>query len=349
MDDKAAKGNKKPKADAKSKITLKSKATIKKETKSDSEFRQLFNSINLSMALHRMVYESAGKAVDYIIDDVNPVYEKRTGFAKKQVVGKSPTDLYHVDEAPNLELFAKVAATGKAISFETFFPDMRIYAQVFAFSTKPGTFTTIISDITEHKNKEEALNESEERYRALVDMAPDAILVHRDGNIYYANASAVRTIRGGFIRELAKHNLLDLIAAEDRENARASVKTVEEGTTTLMTERRALRLDGQQWVLQAAGSPVRWNNETCVQVIIRDVTDRKKAEEQLRQRAEELKTVMDLAPAAIWVAHDPECHNITGNRMANEFYEAKEGENVSAGPASASPFRPAGFSATAGN
>lgn len=56
-----------------------------------------------------------------------------------------------------------------------------------------------------------------------------------------------------------------------------------------------------------------------------------------------MKTVMDLVPAAIWVAHDPECHNITGNRTANEFYEAKEGENVSAGPASGEPVSPRRF------
>jgi hypothetical protein len=81
--------------------------------------------------------------------------------------------------------------------------------------------------------------------------------------------------------ELVKHNLLDLIAAEDRENARTSIKTVVEGKTTVMTERRAFRLNGQQWRLEATGSPVPWNNETCVQVIIRDVTERKKLEETL--------------------------------------------------------------------
>jgi PAS domain S-box-containing protein len=343
MDDKTAKRDKKPKANAKSKTTPVRREALPKKDKSDGEFRQLFSSINLSMALHQMVYDSSGKAVDYKIVDVNPVYEINTGFSKKQVVGKSPTELYPINRAPNLEVFAKVAATGKAVSFETFFPDMRIYAQVFAFSTKPGTFTTIISDITEHKKLESLLQESEERYRALVDLAPDAILVHRDGKIYYANASALRIFGADTYDELVKHNLLDLIVSEDRENARTSVKTVEEGKTTVMTERRALRLNGQQWSLEAAGSPVRWNNETCVQVIIRDVTERKNSEEQLRQRAEELKTVMDLVPAAIWVAHDPECHNITGNQTANEFYEAKEGENVSVGPASGEPVPPRRF------
>ena len=158
---------------------------------------------------------------------------------------------------------------------------MHVYAQVFVFSTKPDSFTTIISDITEHKKLESRLQESEERYRALVDLAPDAILVHRDGHIYYANAAAVRMFGADTFNELVKHNLLDLIVPDDRENARTSVKTVEDGQTTVMTERWALRLDGQQWMLEATGSPVRWNNEICVQAIIRDVTERKKLEEAL--------------------------------------------------------------------
>jgi PAS domain S-box-containing protein len=61
-----------------------------------------------------------------------------------------------------------------------------------------------------------------------------------------------------------------------------------------------------------------------------DITERKQMEEKIRQRAEELEMVMDVAPIAIWIGHDPQCHYITGNRTANEFYEAEIGENVSA-------------------
>jgi len=68
-----------------------------------------------------------------------------------------------------------------------------------------------------------------------------------------------------------------------------------------------------------------------------ETTQRKQAEaalqeskERLRQRAEEVETLMDLVPAAIWVAHDAQCSHITGNQAANRFYEAYRQENVSA-------------------
>ena len=63
----------------------------------------------------------------------------------------------------------------------------------------------------------------------------------------------------------------------------------------------------------------------------RDNTDRKRAEEEIRQRAEEIRTLMEVTPVAIWVASDPHCLHITGNQAANQFYEAADEENVSAG------------------
>ncbi|WP_410507042.1 histidine kinase dimerization/phosphoacceptor domain -containing protein [Methanosarcina hadiensis] len=65
-------------------------------------------------------------------------------------------------------------------------------------------------------------------------------------------------------------------------------------------------------------------------LILRDITERKQLEEKTRQRAEEMETMMEVAPVAILIGHDPECSNITGNRMANELFNARAGENISA-------------------
>jgi PAS domain S-box-containing protein len=66
--------------------------------------------------------------------------------------------------------------------------------------------------------------------------------------------------------------------------------------------------------------------------VIRDITEQKHLEEELERKIEELETLMDIAPVAIWISRDPGCQNIIGNKMANKIYEAATGENVSAGP-----------------
>ena len=64
--------------------------------------------------------------------------------------------------------------------------------------------------------------------------------------------------------------------------------------------------------------------------IHRDISERKRGEEESRRRMEEVQKLMELTPAAVWVADDPECLHITGNRAGNQFYEAADQENVSA-------------------
>jgi PAS domain S-box-containing protein len=63
---------------------------------------------------------------------------------------------------------------------------------------------------------------------------------------------------------------------------------------------------------------------------VHDITERKQTEEALRRRAEEVERLLEAVPVAVWVTQDPQCLVIVGNRRANEFYEAKPGENVSA-------------------
>ncbi|HWR26163.1 MAG TPA: PAS domain S-box protein, partial [Methanosarcina sp.] len=82
----------------------------------------------------------------------------------------------------------------------------------------------------------------------------------------------------------------------------------------------------EQWL------PITDNNGNVIglNIVVEEITERKRLEEKIRRHAEELEVVMNVAPAAVWIGYDPQCDNIVGNRLANEFYEAENGENVSA-------------------
>ncbi|MGZ6275604.1 MAG: PAS domain S-box protein [Syntrophales bacterium] len=125
---------------------------------SEDKFAGLYSSMVEGVALHKIIYDTSGEAVDYIISDVNPAYESITGLRKEMIVGKRATEVYGTPEAPFLPLYARVAFSGNPEVFEAHFSPMRKYFAVSAFSPAKGQFATVFQDISERKQAEEELN-----------------------------------------------------------------------------------------------------------------------------------------------------------------------------------------------
>jgi PAS domain S-box-containing protein len=136
---------------------------------SDSErkFRSLFNSMNEGAALHRIIYDSKGKAVDYEILEVNTAYEVFTGIKRREAVGQKASKLYGTNDPPYLEQYAKVAESGKNILFDTYFAPMKKHFQISVFSPENGKFASVFLEITERKKAEEDLASVNEKLRVI--------------------------------------------------------------------------------------------------------------------------------------------------------------------------------------
>ncbi len=147
----------------------------------------------------------------------------------------------------------------------------------------------IIRNTTERTRAEEALRESEERYRALVDSAPDAIIVHRDGKLLYANPEALGLYGAGSFQELAARNIMELVAPEEAAIAAERVRMLMAGKNVPLREGFIIRLDGQRVPTEVVSSPIDYQGGRAAQAIIRDVTDRKRAEEEMRLQATALQ------------------------------------------------------------
>jgi PAS domain S-box-containing protein len=124
---------------------------------SEKQYRLLFESMIEGMCLHEIVYNDSGKAINYRILDANPKYEKILGLDKNDVVGKLASDIYHTDEAPYLDIYARVAETGEPDQFEVFFPPMKKHFLISIFSPDKGKFATIFEDITKSKHLESSI------------------------------------------------------------------------------------------------------------------------------------------------------------------------------------------------
>ena len=160
-------------------------------------------------------------------------------------------------------------------------------------------FHIIARDITERKRAEEALRESEERYRTLVETSPDAItLLDLNLNIVMANRPALALYGYESPEEVVGQSALNFIAPEDRPRAVEDVRKMLETGSIGTLEYTLLRKGGVPFSAELRASMiVNVEKKPLAYICIsRDITDRKKAEEALKKSEEKFKELYDDAP-----------------------------------------------------
>ena len=154
----------------------------------------------------------------------------------------------------------------------------------------------------EHQKTEKALSESEERYRRLVEVSPDTVAVHANGRIVYVNPAAIKLFRAHNKSELIGKQVLDVVHPDYRESVRKRIiGAVENGNAQPLTEEKFLRSDGTVVDVEVASAPITFEGMSAVQVIARDITERKQAEKALRASEERYRTLAEAAQDMIFI------------------------------------------------
>ena len=126
----------------------------------------------------------------------------------------------------------------------------------------------------------ERFRESEARYRALAELSPDAAWVNLDGRFVYANRAAARVMGARSPEDLIGLRALDVVEPEYRETIRERIERMAtEGGDAAPVETRWRRLDGTVIDVESTASAIPWDGRAAIQVVFRDVSDRKRAEE----------------------------------------------------------------------
>lgn len=144
----------------------------------------------------------------------------------------------------------------------------------------------LTEEIAVRRRAEKALRESEERFRSLVEMAPDLILVHIEGIVSFINPNGARMLGYADPRDLLGTHVLEFVDPSYKDRAAAALRTtVIERRPLPPTEFRFLRKDGSTVDVQVSSTPLMYHGRPAVQAVAHDITERKRAEETIRKMA----------------------------------------------------------------
>ncbi len=253
---------------------------------SEEKYRSLIETLNEGIAITE----------DHVFTFVNRRLCEMLGCSREELLGRPVLD-FVAEESRELmkrerdkrreDQYEVVWIAGDGRRVHTLISPKRLYDSSGA---RIGSFAAI-TDISLLKQVEEALRESEERYRSLVELAPVPIFVYRDGRFVYVNPMAVTLHGAESPEDLIGRRLMDFVHPDFAEVLRQTI--IKARTSEVRkTELKIVRLDGEVIDIRTTGLNVTYMGEPAHLVICMDITDLKKAEEEVRKKNEELETAM---------------------------------------------------------
>lgn len=242
----------------------------------------------------------------------NPFMERLAGVPADQVIGKHALDLFpHLRDQGVDQLLARALA-GEVVSCENV-PDAspasgkpawvsRTYGPYRDASGRIAGVIGIIRDVTDYKQTQIALQESERYFRSLVEFAPEAIFVQSQGRFVYLNPLMLKLLGANRPEDLLGTDFMNYMAPEFHEVIRERIRYQRQaGRPAAPMEMEYVRLDGSRVPVESAAMAIRYHDSDAHLVFVRDITGRKQAEEALRASEERFRRLFDAAADAVFV------------------------------------------------
>ncbi|MES2305741.1 MAG: PAS domain S-box protein [Gemmatimonadota bacterium] len=261
---------------------------------SEGRLLHVFQSCPVAISIHRWG--------DRQFVDVNSAFVRMLGWHREELLGRTTTEVGIIDEAGSAVLRAQLAATGmvRDTMLEVHSRDgttrtVLVGIELVELRREQHALTTFV-DMTDRRTAEVAMRESEARYRALFEYAPDGILIADAQSTYLdANESICRML--GYTREeLIGKNATDIVTPVETRHIESALDAIA-STTTYHREWQFRRSDGSTFPAEVMATLM---PDGRILAMIRDLTDRKQLEQQFL-RAQRLESIGTLAGG---IAHD---------------------------------------------
>jgi PAS domain S-box-containing protein len=248
---------------------------------------------------------------DYNFIRVNRSYASADGKDPDFFIGKNHFELY--PHAENEAIFRRVVETGQpyianAKPFEYLdhpewgvtYWDWTLVPVFGAEKMVTGLVLTLLN-VTERKRAEDALRESEEKYRILVERSNDGIVIIQDGIIKFANTHLAQ-LWGGNVEGLLETPIIHHIHPDERDKVMGRYKRrLDRENTPPIYETILLRKDGTAIYIEINAGVINYNGKPADLVMIRDITERKRTDEALQKSAQQYHTILQTTLDGFWI------------------------------------------------
>ncbi len=260
----------------------------------------LFANMLNAFAYSKIITNKNGKPIDWIYLEVNKAFERTFGLRRENVIGKRAKEVFpeiEKDPANWIGTYGRVALTGQPVTFENLRESQQKWYSVSAYCPKTGYFVTFLEDITERKQAEEALRESEERFRFVAEAAN--VLVYeadyKSGKFFLARGleellgykpEEVPLTYDWWIEQSHPDDMPRVQATFD-----ATIKSKEAKGYVL--EYRLRHKNGSYIIVKDTAKILR--HEKYIHIIggVRDITERKQLQQKLEEYAKQLEMLVE--------------------------------------------------------
>ncbi|TLS36680.1 PAS domain S-box protein [Pseudalkalibacillus caeni] len=293
---------------------------------------------------YQSLFEQNSSAI-YAIDrngtilDINAEGERATGYKKDELIGHSIHKLIYEEDLPAVEELRERVYNGEHIEYEIPIQTkdcvkkhMRVKNIPIVVQDEIIGMYGIAKNITKQKITEEALKISNERYRLLVEHSPDAIAIHRNGKIVYVNEAGVKLVSATDHCELIGKSIYDFLHEDSTDivQKRLSIP-VDDAAREEMIDLKLKGKDGSVVDVQLKAIP--FEDKDTVQIVIREVTEQKKAKRELEDSEQRYKSLFQNNPDSMYsigldgklLSVNPACEKVTGYTI--EELKAQDYEN----------------------
>ncbi len=272
---------------------------------SEKKFRQLVENLNLGIIISR----------DTRIIYSNPEASKIIGYSTEELRSQSIIDFFHKEDRSKinrrfdeLELMIEDGHNG---GFEVRFIDkdhsekwVKFNCLKIDWEEEPALLCMFL-DITKSREIYQKLIVSETRYRHLFENIQDGVLVHDGKRIMFCNEASIRLIGAKSATDLIDRSIFEFVHPDYQEVVKERVNFIlTKKESVPIIEEKIIRFDDQVITCEVTAGPILYMGKEAIQIVIRDISERKKMEKEIEEREFRYKTLFESSVNALFIMKD---------------------------------------------